>query len=246
MDVLIFVSVILAASYFQGITGFGQGLIAAPVAFVLFDKSTALTMLVVAGIILNWYLAATVKARLHLKTLYILLAGGVLGLPVGLMIARAISLSALQLAVGSISIVSASVLLLYKVRLRRRPAYSLAAGFASGILQTSTALSGPPVILLLAEENTAKQTMRKLLPAYFLIMGVVAAGMFVPADLLSGKGIIIGLIAAPLVIYGGYVGNNETRKIHQKFYRLLVMCAVLATGLLAVYEGLQHDTHTFI
>lgn len=240
MDILIFALVILVASYFQGITGFGQGLIAAPVAFVLFDKRTALTILIVAGIILNWYLVATIKARLHLKTLYILLAGGALGLPIGLIVARSVSLSTLQLAVGSVSVASVLALLFYKVRLHRRPAYSLAAGFASGILQTSTALSGPPVILLLAEENTAKQTMRKLLPAYFLIMGLVAAILFIPAGLLGSRGIIIGLIAAPLVIYGGYVGNDETRKIHQKFYRLLVMCSVLATGLLAVYEGFQH------
>lgn len=246
MDILIFVFVVLAASYFHGITGFGQGLIAAPVAFVLFDKSTALTVLIVTGIILNGYLAVTIKARLLLRTLCILLAGSVVGLPIGLMVARSVSLSALQLAVGIISVVSVLALLFYKVRLHRRPAYSLVAGFVSGILQTSTALSGPPVILLLAEENTAKQTMRKLLPAYFLIMGVMAAGLFIPAGLLGGRGIIIGFIAAPLVIYGGYVGNDETRKIHQKFYRRLVMCSVLATGLLAVCEGLRHYIHALI
>ncbi|HEX5744258.1 MAG TPA: sulfite exporter TauE/SafE family protein [Candidatus Saccharimonadales bacterium] len=240
MDILIFVAIVLLASFFQGVTGFGQGLITAPVAFVLFDKATALTALIVAGIIINLYLLATIRSRLHVGTLVTLLIGAVPGLPIGILIARSVSLATLQLAVGVISIISAAALVAYKVRVRRRSSYSVAAGFFSGVFQTSIGMSAPPVVLLLTEENTAKQTMRKLLPAYFLVICLIAVVLFLPAKLLDAKGVIIGLMATPLIIYGGHAGNDEARRIKQRRYRMLVMVAVLATGLVAVYEGLSH------
>ena len=243
MDILIFVSIVVLASFFQGVTGFGQGLITAPVAFVLFDKATALTALIVAGIVINLYLIVTIRSRLHVGTLLLLLLGAAPGLPIGIMIARSVSLPALQLGVGIVSIASAVILMSYKLKVRRRSSYSVTAGFFSGILQTSTSLAGPPVVLLLAEENTAKQTMRKLLPVYFFIMGLIAAAMFLPAHLLDAKGMVLGLIALPLIIYGGHAGSDEARRIKQKRYRLLVMTSVLATGMVAVYEGLYHYVH---
>lgn len=239
VDILIFLLIVLLASYFQSITGFGQGLIAAPITFVLFDKGLAITTLIVVGIIINLYLMMTVKTRLRIGMLFLLLAGAVPGLPLGLIIISSISLPALQLSVGVISVASAAVLILYKIKIRKRPFYSVIAGFFSGVLQTSTALSGPPVILLLAEENVAKQTIRKLLPTYFFIMGIIAAFLFIPAGLLENKGILIGILAAPIVILGGYLGNDEARRIKQKTYRILVMFAVLLTGLVAIYEGLR-------
>jgi uncharacterized membrane protein YfcA len=61
VDLLVFVAVIMLASFFQGLTGFGQGIISAPVAFVLFDKATALSALISAGIVINVYLMATIR-----------------------------------------------------------------------------------------------------------------------------------------------------------------------------------------
>lgn len=238
-EILIFALIILLASYFQSIAGFGQGLIAAPIAFVLFDKGTALTALIIVGIVLNLYLMVTIKIRLRPGMLFLLLAGAVPGLPLGLLVVRSISMPALQIGVGVVSVLSAIILVTYKFKVRKRPLYSLVAGFFSGILQTSTALSGPPVILLLAEENVAKQTIRKLLPTYFFIMGVIAAFLFIPAGLLEEKGILLGLAVAPIVILGGHLGNDEARRIKQKAYRRLVMITVLATGLVAIYEGLN-------
>lgn len=239
MDILLFVLIILLASFFQSITGFGQGLIAAPIAFVLFDKSTALTALIVVGAVINLYLMVAIKTRLYLGTLVLLLAGAAGGLPLGLVIVQSVSLPALQLAVGMISVLSAAILLLYKAKVRKRPLYSVIAGFFSGMLQTSTALSGPPVVLLLAEENVAKQTIRKLLPTYFFIMSLAAAFMFIPAGLLDNRGILIGFIAAPAVLIAGHLGNDEAKRIKQKTYRVLVMVAVFLTGLIAIYEGLR-------
>jgi uncharacterized membrane protein YfcA len=169
-----------------------------------------------------------------------LLIGAAPGLVIGILIARSVTLAVLQLAVGAISIISAAVLVSYKVRVRRRPSYSAAAGFFSGTLQTSIGMSALPVVLLLTEENTAKQTMRKLLPTYFLIICLIAVVLFMPARLLDVKGVVIGLIATPLIVYGGHAGSREARRIKQKRYRVLVMATVLATGLVAVYEGLSH------
>ena len=232
--------VLLAASYVQGITGFGQGLVAAPLAFILFPKYFAISALIVAGIVINGYLTLTVKGKLNYRSLGLLLVGGLLGLPLGLFMVEATSLSLLQITVGALSILLSLALVLIRTQVKARPLLSVSAGVVSGALQSSTTLSGPPVVFLLSVQHLPKQAARKLLPVYFLGMGILGAILFLSQSLISTQGILIGIIASPLVVVGGRLGSNHSRKIDQNHYQLIDLILIGLAGGVAITEGLSN------
>ncbi len=239
MEVILFAAVVCLASYFQGVVGFGQGLIVAPLAFVVFDKSVALTVLVVIAVVINAYLTVRAKEPLDRKTFNPLIIGTVVGLPFGLLVARTASLSALQLGAGMISIATAALLVFYRVKLVKRRWHTLLAGALSGFMQTSTTLSGPPVALILTAQDTPKKVMRTLLPAYFVVLMLVTVPLFAVTGLLSGKGALIGLLAAPLVLISAYIGGHHGDTIEQGKYRFLTLGTVFIAGAFAVYHGVS-------
>jgi len=49
------------------------------------------------------------------------------------------------------------------------------AGFFSGLLNTSTSMSGPPVLILLAGQGLPKDQFRRTLVSFFFVSGLVAA-----------------------------------------------------------------------
>lgn len=149
VNIVIFLFVILIASYFKGITGFGQALIATPLALILFGKYVALSSILVVGLVLGGYLAFRVKEKLDWQSLRALLAGAAIGLPVGLVVIHLVSLSVLQVAAGATAIVSALLLVFSRFKINQSIGVTLFAGSLSGFLQTSTSMSGPPVVLLL-------------------------------------------------------------------------------------------------
>lgn len=239
MEIIIFLLVIFIASYFQGTTGFGQGLIAAPLAFVLFDKASALSVLVVIGLVLNLFLVNKVSEPLDTVTLKPIALGSILGLPLGLFIAHFAHLGTLQIIAGSLSITFSLLFVFYHAKLSKNIGYGLLAGGISGFMQTSTTLSGPPVVLVLTAQNVPKRVMRKLLPSYFLALQLISAALFLITGLLSIKGFMIGLAASPMVLLGGYAGNRYAHVLSETAYRLATLGAVFVTGLIAIHNGLN-------
>jgi uncharacterized membrane protein YfcA len=238
MELVVFGLIVAVASYFQGITGFGQGLVAAPLAFVLFDKHTALTILVTIGVIGYGYLVIRSKEPLEIRTFRPLLIARFFGMLLGLIIARMASLPLLQVVAGSLSMIFVVILTFGRFRLNKRQSYSIFAGLLSGIMQTSTTLSGPPVVLVLSAQHTPKNVIRRLLPAYFLVLMIITLVLFCLSGLFSMKGLMLGFVVSPLVLLGAYLGKNHGDIMSPKHYRLLTMVAVFATGMVAVYNGL--------
>jgi len=238
MHVLIFLMVALVASYFQGITGFGQGLIAAPLALVLFGKYEALSIMLIAGLFLNSYLLITINEKLDRSLLKILVIGASSGLLLGLVAVRYTPLKVEQIIAGTMSIIAATLLVFSHFKIAKDKTNSLLVGSLSGFLQTSIGLSGPPVVLLLNAQNTPKQIMRKLLPAFFLFLGLAGSLLYGAAGFLRLKGLEIGLLSGPCVLIGGYIGNKQSHMFSQNTYRLITLIAVVLTGLLAISQGL--------
>ena len=62
-----------------------------------------------------------------------------------------------------------------RLRLPQKGVLTGVAGFFSGLLNTSTSMSGPPVLILLAGQGLPKDQFRRTLVSFFFVSGLVAA-----------------------------------------------------------------------
>ncbi|MDO8609331.1 MAG: sulfite exporter TauE/SafE family protein [bacterium] len=239
MEFILFVCINTFSSFFQSIMGFGSALIAIPLLFIFLDKETILTAVTIIGFFFNLFLMFKIKAPINKKIFYPLFVFSLLGLPLGILILKFVPISILKIATGSMSILFTIILLFSKIKLNNSWFITGIAGFVAGILQTSTSMNGPPVVLVLNGTNTSKNESRKLLVTYFFFINVITLPLFIISGTINTKGIIFGLSSIPFIIVAGFFGNKVSHWIPEKYYRIITLITISITGLIAVNAGLK-------
>jgi uncharacterized membrane protein YfcA len=185
------IAAVFAGASLQSATGFGFALIAAPIMFAAFGAQEAVTAGVLLGVGISALTLATegrIPRVLRGEALAIV-AWSLPGLALGALALRELPERLLS-ALVALGVVGGLALRLRARRLRpaaatpdgsRRWSAPLA-GLSSGALATSTALSGPPLVLHLLARGVSAQQMRDTLAAVFLVMAVLSA----PALLATG------------------------------------------------------------
>lgn len=240
MELYYFLLVIIFASALQGITGFGSALVAAPLLLLVIDKTTSVVALTFVSLILNLFLFIKIKYELDQKNLYRLLWPSLVGLPVGILVLNTLDINVLRIVAGLVSIVFAFFLFSKKLEVRNSKAMSISSGLLSGILHTSVGIGGPPVVLLLASQNTHKDEMRKTLALLFFIMSLVSMVLFFFSNNLNEKSLKFGLYAIPGAFIGGYLGNIVSKRVSQKQFIWSVFVLISITIIVALYSGFKN------
>ncbi len=96
------------------------------------------------------------------------------GIPIGTYILLLISPDALRVLIALTLIVFSALMLLGNHHaFKRERLGSVIAGLVSGVLKTSTGISGPPVALFLVHQGWQRDAMRATLGAYFLLINIL-------------------------------------------------------------------------
>jgi len=113
-----------------------------------------------------------------------------------------------------------------------------ASGLISGVLSTTTSLSGPPVVLLLVNQGWGKEALRATVSTYLLVSSAVGIGLLatVGAYVESVLSMGMGLVPAPLLGY--LVGVKLLPKMRGETFRKIVTLVVVVAGLSAAVSGL--------
>ena len=240
MNVFFFLVIILFACFYQGITGFGSALIAAPLALLVLDKFTVVTSLAIIGIVLNAFLFQKIKQPLNLTLLLPLCLASMLGIPFGIWILKTVPIDLIKIIAGSSAMLFILLITFAEISLPRTRPVAAIAGLLSGALQTSISMSGPPVVILLAGTAREKNEIRKALVTFFLFVNLVSLPFFFFSSTLTLQRVSFGLFALPCVFVGAYVGNKVVERIPQKVFRFLALATVCITSLISIYSGLSH------
>jgi uncharacterized protein len=166
---------VLAGAALQSATGFGFSLIAAPLLFAAFGPVEAVGLMIVLGTETN-LLALTTEGR-RPRPLWnevtVLLGWAVPGALVGVAVLRALSATALQIAL-TVGVVL--TLIARRLAPRHTPAWAgPLAGFVTGSLTTSTSTSGPPMLLYLLGRGHEPSRLRDTLVVCFLGLSPIGA-----------------------------------------------------------------------
>jgi uncharacterized protein len=232
----------LVAACVQATGGLGFALILTPVLFALLSAVGAIVVATGLGVLLSVLVLFAEGRRPSVAWNEVLpiLAAAAPGTVVGLLLLRALPKPVLQIAVG-IAVIAATLLRLRgKVRVPARQGWvRVPLGFTTGVLTTSTGVSGPPVALWLSSRGLKAQHVRDSLGAMFLGLGVIAALTLLPV--LHEAHLGLGTLAAAVggVIAGHAIGSRLFTRLTGRHFELLLLVITLAAGVASLALGAE-------
>jgi uncharacterized membrane protein YfcA len=226
------------ASCIQALSGFGFSLFIVPFLSLLIGPKDTVVLANLLSVMVNLIQFPRLRHSIERKTAFILALGSYAGMPVGLAVLLLIDPVALKLLIA-VSVILFTLLIMRGLRIHGggHPG-DLATGFVSGILNTSTSMSGPPIVLYLQGKGLTPATFRSTTNAFFLVTAVGAVGLLFASG--SVKPWVLGafLLAMPAAEGGRMLGNRLFDRIDEARFRRLVYAILLLSATVALLSTL--------
>lgn len=228
------VAVVLIASTAQTVAGFGFALIAVPFLVTRLEVRDVVVFVGMLGVLNSAMVARTVWRHVPRRMVATMLAASFVGMPLGLAVLLFAPPDAIRLAVGVASIVMAAALMLGVEFGGRGVTGEAIAGVTSGVLNTSTGMNGPPIVLYLQHRSLQPPAFRGALSSFFVVSGIVSVTAFVLAGVVSGTAMAFAAVGVPAVFAGNALGARLFGRLSAETYRRLVLGLLVVTALVAV------------
>lgn len=233
---LVFCGLALAAGCFvQSTVGFGMAIVAAPMVYYFEPRFVPGTITLV-GLVLSLINMWQYRSMLSFKGLSAAFIGRVPGTIAAGILLLYITADSLALVLGA-GVLLAVVISLMKVRLKPTPKSLFWAGFASGLMGTSTSIGGPPMALVLQHAEAGK--LRANLAGYFAFSCVLSLLTLSVTGHFSWWHFKYGMMILPAPIIATWLAYRVQHLIKAELlrYALLVLCSV--SGVIAIWQGLS-------
>lgn len=236
--ILLTLLAVAIAAFVQASTGFGFALIAAPFLMMGLEVRVAVVSLLCLHSLQCAAVLAGAWRRVSWAPITPLVVGGLIGTPIGAIILRTAAPEMLRISIGLVILVSGVILLTTLPRpIRAERAGSVAAGLLSGLLNSGTGLSGPPLALFLGNQGWEGDRFRTALITTFLasnlaaltayaLLGIPFVGIAQPVAILA-PAVLVGILAERFANRGLSVLNGPR-------LRPTVGTFVIAAGLVTV------------
>jgi uncharacterized membrane protein YfcA len=232
--VVFLIAVVLIASTAQTVAGFGFALIAVPFLVIVLDVKDAVVTVGVLSWISSTLVARTTLRRVPVRAVTTMLLGSFVGMPLGVLVLLFAPEDALRLAVGVTSIVMAGALMLGLRWSGGDLGSELVAGGVSGVLNTSTGMNGPPIVLYLQDRGYPADEFRGALSAFFFVSGIVSFVIFAVTGVVSDEALALSAAGIPAVLGGSWLGHRLVGRLSAEAFRHLVLALLAVTALAAV------------
>jgi uncharacterized protein len=225
---------VFAAAVVRGYSGFGFSLLSITALSLLFEPRAIIPSIFILEVAASAHLMIAAWREVHWQSLRWLAAGCLIGTPAGVyLLARAPS-APLTLALSAI-VLLASVLLARGFVLRAMPGRgaTLATGLASGLLNGSIGIGGPPVVMFFFGSPAGVATGRASMIAYFLFTDLLGLAWQWHEGLLDRTVLARALLYAPALVAGVWLGNRAFASVNPERFRLWVLRLLMALAALS-------------
>ena len=238
--ILLGLAVIFLAGITQGLSGFGFALVSVPIMLLVLPPKVIVPIILIHATLIPMFLLYASKAHVEFRRILPLIIASLIGMPLGTYLLLVLDIGLLKISIGAIIALFALVLLKgFRMRVKHEKFAVPPVGFISGLLNGSTSMSGPPVVLFLANQETQKHNFRANLLAYFLVLNLLTLPTYFFTGLITAEVIRYAIIFLPAMILGGFAGMKLHHKIDEKLFKKIVLVIVLVSGMLSIYSGLN-------
>jgi uncharacterized membrane protein YfcA len=231
----------LASATVQGLTGFGFGLVSMSFCVFLLGPRDANVLVTLMSIGLTSTMWWRLRRHVDMRLVLWLLAGSLVGLPLGIWVLTAGEEGLLGGLVG-LAVIAFALYSLANPHFRARelsPAWGLAAGAAGGFLSGLTSMGGPPAVIFLMLLGKDHNGLRGNLAAYFTLSVAVKIGnILLFGSLLGPRHVALAAALFVPLAAGMFVGLHASRRFSAVTLRRIVCVVLLVPGAILVARWL--------
>lgn len=228
--------IVLIATSLQRVTGIGFGLVAGPGLVLLLGPAHGVLLSNLAAAAISAVGLVTTWRRVRLSAMLPLVAAAMLTVPVGALMIDRLQERALLTGIGAVVVAAASLTLAgVRVRALRGRGGALAAGAASGVMNSAAGVGGPPLTLYAV--NAGWHGPEFVANAQFY--GVVVNGLSLATkgmpELSGSSWTFCGLAVTLGVVAGTLLGKASDAGLRRLVLALALLggASILAKGLVA-------------
>jgi uncharacterized membrane protein YfcA len=232
-DLLVLAAGAALAGFVQGISGFAFSMVALSIWAWTIEPRLAAAMAVCGGLSGQLFTAATVRRGLHLRTLWPFLAGGALGIPLGVLMLPMLDPARFRLVLGVALLACCTGMLLA----RRLPsverfgrAGDALAGVVGGAMGGLGGITGAAPALWCTLRGLERDAQRAVVQNFNLIaLSATLAAMLVSdtvrLDMLGGLAVVV-----PALLLPSWIGSRVYLGLDAARFRQIVLVVVALAG----------------
>jgi uncharacterized membrane protein YfcA len=232
------VVIVAAAGIAQGLSGFGFSLISIPLLALVVPVKAAIVGGAMLGLVQSGLIVARDHRHVEWRSAAVLVVAALTGMPIGLLVITHVRAQPLQIVIA-LTVLVFTGLLWRRVRL---PTDSLPAeagvGFTSGVLSTSTGMSGPPLVIALQARGVPPSAFRATLATVFVSGSAISLLLFWSRGLVTADALTVAGAGLPGLLAGMLVGERAFRCVDHERFRAIVLVLLVASAALALIGAL--------
>ncbi len=232
---------VLLAGATTGLTGFGFSLVATPLLILVLPAKMVvpvLACLALAQCTIMWH---QLRHSVHTSDVGPMILAALIGVPMGTYLLLYLDGDLLKVLIGLTSVLAA-VALMFGLRfpIAQSRVTTSAVGLLGGVLGGTTGMSGPPVVIFLANQGVRKEVFRANLSAYFVALAWVRVMSYAIGGLLSKDVMALAAFLFPAAFVGLWTGLQLECKVSEVVFRKLILLTLIVTSLAVAVSGLAH------
>ncbi len=237
--VFVAAGIVFVAATLQRAVGFGFALLAVPLlAFVVPTKSAVVIVFLNGTVICAW-LAVRLHREIERPTARRLGLGAICGAPIGVIILTIVSATTLRLVLGVTTCLAAVWIIVSSRLLKPEPVVprrttTFVMGFVSGVINTSLATNGPPLVYELRRAGFHGDRFRATISAVFLLSNLLGLPLLALAGLITAFDLALAASSLVPCMIGIALGSRISGRMKPYHFALAVDLLLLATGLLTI------------
>jgi uncharacterized protein len=238
--IAVIVGVSLVASILQRLSGFGFALVATPLAAIVIPVAevvVVLTMVTLPSTWLTWRQLGPAADRGQVRRL---VSWAIPGMAIGVVLHGRIPDKPMRLVLAVV-VLSAVIVLASGWRMHSPSTSGIEAlaGFVSGLLNTTTGTNGPPLVVLLAGQDTEPNRFRATTSGAFFVSGLVALGLFAVRGYVGHQQLILGAVGLPGALLGQTIGTRAAPLLREHIFRRMTYALLVGAALSSAVVALR-------
>jgi uncharacterized membrane protein YfcA len=226
--------VVFVAAFLGGVTGFGYGLVSAPLLLLIgFPLRFVVTANLTLGGLTRVGVAYRFRRYVSARRSVMLAAGSAPGLFLGAEFLSGTAETVVKLLAGVVTMVAAALLArsLDHPPPRPVPGAPILAGFVGGFLGSATSLSGIGPILLLARDKASPVTFMADLAVFFTWTSALGLLLLWRSDVIAPDALYPAvLLWLPGSLAGNLLGTSLAPRLPERLFRRLTLGVIFAAG----------------
>ena len=236
--VVIFVAVFFSAIV-SAVAGFGFGLLSVPLISLAIALHPTVIVSSILGLATNLVQTYRYRRAANLSLVKRICAGAIVGMPLGFVVYNVISDRALRLVLGGAVLLAVAALMRGLDLAHVGPSLDVAAGFISGVLNTSISTNGPPLVFGLQARKLDPEPFRATLSVVFAISGVVGMALFIGGGKVGVSELSVSAVALPAMGLGLLIGFPLRDRFSPERFRALVLVLMVCAAIASIVKALR-------